>query len=319
MEIMEFCRKVEKSLGIYIGDESSVSVKRIVKNNGIVLHSVMITEKEMNISPNIYLNGLHEAYEKGETFHDIMQEILHIYERSRMKESLDMSFFLDYGNMKEQVVYKVINRENNRELLQQAPYFPFLDMAIVFYCHVQGKELENATILIHNSHVRLWNITEKMLYEDAKRNTPRLLPPRLLTIEAMMQEIFMQDSQEHPGEDDRKEEDWLAAATERVADSGDGKSAAMYVLGNRRKLFGAAAFLYDGVLQGIAERLGCDFYLLPSSIHEMILVPDDGGQDPEELWKMVCEINATQVEPEEVLTDSIYHFSQKNGKMEKIF
>ena len=56
MEIMEFCKKVKKRLGIYIGDEAGVSVKRIVKNNGIVLHSILITEKEMNISPNIYLN-----------------------------------------------------------------------------------------------------------------------------------------------------------------------------------------------------------------------------------------------------------------------
>lgn len=312
MEIMEFCKKVEKSLGIYIGDGASVSVKRIVKNNGIVLHSILITEKEMNISPNIYLNGLYEAYEKGETFHQIMKEILCIYEESRMSESLDMGFFLDYGSMKEKVVYKLISYESNRELLQQVPYIPFLDMAIVFYCHVPGKELGSATILIYDSHIKLWGITKEALYEDAKRNTRRILPPRLLTIEEMMQEIFVQDLRQECGE-----EEWTSAAAGQKQVSPAGSS--MYVLGNRKKLFGAAVILYEGVLEELAETLENSFFLLPSSIHETIAVPDNGMQKAEDLWKMVCEINATQVEPEDVLTDSVYYFSRENKKLEKIF
>ncbi len=337
MEIMEFCKKVEKNLGAYIGDGASVSVKRIVKNNGVVLHSIMIAEKEMNISPNIYLNGLHEAYEKGETFQKIMREVLHIYEESRMTESLDMDFFLDYGSMKERVVYKLIRYESNRELLQQVPHIPFLDMAIVFYCHVPGEALGSATILIYDSHIKLWGITKESLYEDAKRNTRRILPPRLLTIEEMMQEIFVQDLHQECGEDRKedsrkenrkesreksgKEEDWTCAAAGRIQDSmnGSGHNAGMYVLGNGKKLFGAAVILYDGVLERLAEMLGSSFFLLPSSIHETIAVPDNGMQKAEELGKMVCEINATQVEPEDVLTDSVYYFSRENKKLEKIF
>ena len=93
----------------------------------------------------------------------------------------------------------------------------------------------------------------------------------------------------------------------------------MYVLGNRMKLFGAAVLLYDGLLEKIADQIKKNFFILPSSIHEVILIPDDEDQEAEELWKMVCEINATQVEPEEVLTDSVYYFSRKNKKIEKLF
>ncbi len=323
MEIMEFCKKVKKSLGIYIGDEAAVSVKRIVKNNGIVLHSILITEKEMNISPNIYLNGLHEAYEKGETFHKIMTEILRIYEESRMSESLDMGFFLDYGSMKEKVVYKLISYDNNRELLQQVPHIPFLDMAIVFYCHVPGKELGSATILIYDSHMKLWGITKEALYEDAKRNTRRILPLHMLTVEEIMQEIFMQDLKRERGEKSGKssgeEEGRMAAGQPQDFMPESRRNAGMYVLGNQKKLFGAAVILYDGVLEKLAETLGSSFFLLPSSIHETIAVPDNGMQKAEDLWKMVCEINATQVEPEDVLTDSVYYFSRKKRKLEKIF
>lgn len=318
---MEFCRKVKKNLGVYIGDEASINIKRIVKNNGIVLHSIVVTEKEMNISPNIYLNELYEAYEKGETFGEVMDEIFHIYEESRMKESVDMSFFLDYTNMKKKVVYKVIGYESNKELLLQVPYIPFLDMAIVFYCHVPRQELGSATILIYNSHLKLWNITKEKLYQDAKRNIQRILPPRLLSIEEMMREIFAQDLRQKHKKENEIEEDWREATAERMLYSltGGSQKSSMYVLGNQRKLFGAAVILYDGVLERIAETIGRNFYILPSSIHEVILIPDDKAQDAEELWKMVCEINATQVEPEDVLTDSIYCYSRKSKRMEKVF
>ena len=114
MEIMEFCKKVKKSLGIYIGSGASVNIKQVMKNNGIVLHSIMVAEKERNVSPTIYLDGLHEAYEEGETFSKVMEEILQIYEESRMKKNMDMDFFLDYGRMAGQVVYKLIRYESNR-------------------------------------------------------------------------------------------------------------------------------------------------------------------------------------------------------------
>lgn len=321
MEIMEFCRKVKKSLCIYVGHEADVSIKRIIKNNGIVLYSIMISEKEMNISPNIYLNGLHEAYEKGETFSEVMDEIFRIYKESRRKKSMNMDFFLDYAKMKERVVCKVISYEKNKELLRQVPYIPFLDMAVVFYCQVPGEEMENATIPIYESHIKMWNISKERLYEDAKRNTPRLLPPRLLSIEEMMEEIFEEDLRQKSGKGKAGAGGRTEAAAEETAEppAGNGYKSCMYVLGNERKLFGAAVILYDGLLEKIAEIIGSDFFLLPSSVHEVILIPDEGREKGGDLWKMVCEINETQVEPEDVLTDSVYYFSGENKRLEKIF
>ena len=97
------------------------------------------------------------------------------------------------------------------------------------------------------------------------------------------------------------------------------ESGKMYVLGNDKKLFGAAAMFYQGVLEEFSEKQQKSFYVLPSSVHEVILIPDDGMVNGEELWKMVCEINATQVDPEEVLTDSVYYFSIKCKKIKKLF
>lgn len=315
MEIMDFCQKVRKSLSVCVGERVTVNVKRIVKNNGIVLHSIVISEKEMNISPNIYLDEFHKAYEEGETFRDIMDEVIRIYEESRMKENVDMSFFLEYENMKNRVVYKIISYEKNKDLLVQVPHMPFLDLAIVFYCHVPKRELGSATILIYNNHLDMWKITKEQLFQDAKRNTPRMMPARLLAMEEIMKEILMKDLKTV------REDAVEAEITQQLLESltEDTIKGKMYVLGNQMKLFGAAVLLYEHVLEAVADKIGSSFFILPSSIHEVILIPDNEELEAEELWKMVCEINATEVEPEEVLTDSVYYFSNKNKKMEKLF
>ena len=134
MEIMEFCQKVKRNLVKDMEEGVQVSVKQITKNNGVVLHSITVSRAGTNISPNIYLDGLYAAYERGETFRAVMEDVRKIYEESRIEASIDMSFFLDYGKMKERVVYKVIGYEKNKELLRQIPHILFLDMALVFYC-----------------------------------------------------------------------------------------------------------------------------------------------------------------------------------------
>lgn len=311
MEIMEFCQKVKRSLTADIEEGIKVSVKQITKNNGVVLHSITVSKTGMNISPNIYLDGLYAAYEQGETFRTIMDQVRKIYEESKVENNVDMSFFMDYGQVKERVVYKAIGYGRNKELLKRIPHILFLDMALVFYCHVPQKELEGATILIHNSHLKIWGITKEHLYWDAQRNTRNILPPKILSIEEVMKDFFADGP---AGETEGKEQGENGKTVPRREGS-----SRMYVLGNEKKLFGASAMFYEGVLEAFSVKMKKSLFILPSSVHEVILIPDDGLQEPEELWNMVCEINETQVEPEDVLTDSVYYFSIKCKKIKKLF
>lgn len=322
MDIMEFCQKVKKSLAEDMEAGTALSVKKITKNNGVVLHGITVSRDGRNVSPHIYMDGLYKAYENGETFRSVMDEVRKLYRESKVETSVDMSFFLDYEKMKDKVVYKAVGYERNKELLRQVPHVLFLDMALVFYCHVPQKELGSATILVYNSHLKMWGITKEHLYWDAQKNTPRILPAKILSMEDMMKEICSMDitgrpeagnPAENPWEDMEKEEE------ESVLDSGFRKGGRMFVLGNEKKLFGAAAMFYRGVVEEFSDEIGKSLFILPSSLHEVILVPDDGFQEAEELWKMVCEINETQVEPEDVLTDSIYYFSRKCKKIKKLF
>ena len=314
MEIMDFCQKVKKNLAEEIGEEMTLSVKQITKNNGVVLHGITVSKDGMNISPNIYMDGLYAAYEEGETFRAVMDKVRRIYKESKPEASVDMSFFLEYEKMKEKVVFKAVGYARNKELLRQIPHILFLDMALVFYCHVPQKELDSATILVYNSHLKMWGVTKERLYWDAQKNTPRILPARILSMEEMMKEICSVDE---IGEGTM--EDMEQTAEGNAPDSGFGKGGRMFVLGNEKKLFGAAAMFYRDTIEEFSDEMGKSIFILPSSVHEVILVPDDGLQEPEELWKMVCEINETQVEPEDVLTDSVYYFSRKCKKIKKLF
>lgn len=319
MEIMEFCQKIKSNLTNYIGDKVSVHVKQITKNNGVVLHSIIVTEQEMNISPNIYVDDLYEAYEKGETFRTIMDEVFEIYENSRVKNNIDMGFFMDYGIMQEKVLYKVISYEKNKELLLDVPYIPVMDLALVFYCFVPQRELGNATILIYNNHLKMWDITKEQLYQAALKNTERIMPPKILSIEDMMKEIFSKELLAGEQKSDKTAYDQQTAEQMLQSASECRMNGKMFVFGNSIKLFGAAVMFYDKLLKKFADRLQKNIFILPSSIHEVIIVPDDEEQEAENLWKMVCEINATQVEAEEVLTDSVYYYSRKNSRIEKLF
>ena len=98
----------------------------------------------------------------------------------------------------------------------------------------------------------------------------------------------------------------------------DVRDVPMYVLSNKTKIHGAACILYENVVKDFADYLNRDIFILPSSVHEVILVPSQGAQKAQNLVEMVREVNETQVEEEEILSDSVYYFSREDGLMSRI-
>ena len=90
----------------------------------------------------------------------------------------------------------------------------------------------------------------------------------------------------------------------------------MYVLTNRKRCNGAACVLYEQVLENFAKKINDNLYILPSSVHEVIMIPASFAGKASQLREMVEEINATQVEDEEVLSDSVYFFNRMTKKLE---
>ncbi|MCI7812644.1 MAG: DUF5688 family protein [Lachnospiraceae bacterium] len=303
MEYREFIEEVKGQLKELAGGELRIKVQRVQKNNGVCLDGISIWREGENVSPTIYLDPFYENYQKGESVSEIVSQILETYERYRIEKPVDPKFFCDFSNIRERIMCKVINYEKNCEFLKQIPHLRYLDLAVVFYCVVQDERIGRGTILIHNNHLKFWNVTIKEIAEIAKRNTIRKCPHELLN----MIEVITQ------GMSDEDEKIFVQDMTEQ-----EEERMPMYVLTNGEKNLGAVCVVYDSILEDVGKALGEDYYVLPSSIHECIIVPKREGIDPSELKAIVREVNETQVQPEEVLSDEIYQYERRYHRLSMV-
>ena len=294
MNINEFAQKVCRAVGEELGAKYNVELKEVRKNNGVLLHGLLISSGEGNVVPTIYLEHFYRVYEEGMTFGEIIRRLLEVHGQDVPARSVDMEFFRDYGKVCGRICYRLIGRSGNEELLKDVPFVEFLDMAICFFYAYKGESLGEGSIMIHNSHMEMWKCNTADLMEQAQRNTPMLFPWQCCTMEEVLREVT----------DKNLQEELLA------------KEVPMRVLSNHQRMNGAVCLIYQGVMERLAKEHQADLYILPSSIHEIILLPDTGKENPRDLKSMIVQVNRTQVAPEEVLSDSLYRYDRRKRCVE---
>lgn len=286
MKYEDFVCVLQTKLKEKLGEEAFMNLRPVTKNNGVVLDGLAFMEKGSNVAPTIYLNEVFEEYQRGVSVQEIAEEMVKVYQMSRISPEFDAEFFTDFEKVRKNLACKLIHKGKNEELLKTVPYKEFLDLAIVVYYRASHPVIGTGTILVHESHRKMWNVTEEELFRIAKDNMRKIMPERLMVIEPFL---------------DLEEEEELRMP--------------MYVLTNECTTYGAAYMIYDSVLEKIGKILDDDFWLLPSSVHEMIIVPKKTGACPDELKDMVCEINETEIPQEEVLSDEIYEYDAKMHRL----
>ncbi len=297
MEYEVFKQHIRDSVEEQTKKGGKVFVNHIIKNNGRELDGLVIMEEGCNVAPTIYLNSYYEQYQDGRKMSDIVREIIDIHRANKNNLKFASDMFNDYANVKDKVVYKVVNYDKNLKLLMDIPHRKMLDLAIVYYCLLEQDKGMSATALIHNSHIKSWNITENQLYEDAIINTPRLLRSCIKPMSTILREMIEIE------DDDEKEE----SDTQLIGREGE-----MYVLTNENRVNGAACMLYEKVLDKFADLMEADLYILPSSVHEVIILPKQNSYDKKMLQDMVREVNVEGVATDEVLSDNVYEYCRKD-------
>lgn len=289
MDIRRFAELVSCAVSEELGDGYQVKLQEIIKNNGVVLQGLIILNSNSNLSPTIYLNSFLEAYENDMPMPDIVARVLDIYKRELPADNIDMNFFRDFEKVRDGICYRVINKERNRALLERIPHVDYLDLSICFFYAYRNETLGDGSILIYNNHAEAWKCNVSMLMQLARENTRRLYPTKLMNMEEIINSFV------------GKQEGLCC------------RELPMYVLSNEQKVFGAGSMLYRDVLKQTAQLLQEDFYILPSSIHEVIVLPASAAGERKSMREMVREINSTQVAPEEVLSDNLYFYSRLEG------
>lgn len=290
MTYYQFIQAVEGKMKEVVNKDVTLSIYTAEKNNGVKRQGITIAQKDINVSPTIYLEEYYEKFLNGYALDTIVRDILRLYHEVRLQKSWDEEAINTYESIENKIVYRLVNREANDEFLKGVPYIPFLDLAIIFYVMLEVNEHGTACMLIRNEHLEIWKVSPDEIYERAKENTWRLLPTEFHTMKAMMESYNKKGS--YVGMD------------------------ILYVLTNKIRNFGASVILYEGVLEMIGDILKDNFYVLPSSIHEVIIVSQEeapwGGAG---LSDMVREINRTQVDEEDILSDTAYYYDREKKKL----
>ena len=302
MEMNMFAEKVRAMAEKVLGNDYRAEIREVRKNNGVCKTGLVVLAKGSDIAPTVYLEDFLAAYEGGMLFGEVVSSVVCACYRGMVKEKADMEFFRHFEAVRDRICFRLVGREGNESLLEEIPHMDFLDLAICFYYSYHDDRIGRGSILIYNSHVEMWGTGTEELYELAKVNTPRLFPKVISTLP----EIFSTqgeegccDGMESPGQ-------------------GDTWDIPMRILTNSSRVYGAAGILYPGALEEAAEKMGGDFYILPSSLHEVMLMPYGEMITEEYMKTMVSDINSTQVEPEEVLSNSLYCYDWRKKKVELV-
>ena len=297
MNFKHFCKKLYTAISEFYGEEVKLEIKEVKKNNGVILTGLLLTEGDECVSPAIYLDSYFREYELGKEIDKIVMDIINLYEKVRKNPKIDMNFFTDYNSVKERICYKLVNYKKNEELLSECPHIRYLNLAIVFYYAYSNPIFGNGSIIIRNTHKEEWHVSTEELFRQANDNTERLFPYEILGIEDLLEELV---GEEFLAEDiDMREEMRIP----------------MYVITNNNRHLGAISMMYPGLLEKLAKKEDANLFLLPSSVHEIIVLPDT-GQDAEDLRNMVQEVNESQVAEEEILSDSVYYYDKISEKIE---
>ena len=323
-EFQEFCREIAEQTKLLLGEGYETVLKSVQKNNNVTMEGLLIRYRDTNVVPTIYLDPFYEQYLEGRTMEHVVEDVVEMYNKNRLPWKQEPS--MRYADIKDRILFKLMNLPLNRDMLSNMPHVEIGDLAVGFQWTVDTDDRRIGTVRITDDQAATWGVTTEELTELALRNTARDLPPVLRNIEDVLLDI-LSAAETASGTAGEADEDAADAAEresaaearrrfrEGLEEDAKRRDFPMYVLSNNDANGGAAALLELPFLNEFKESIGDDFWILPSSIHEVILVPVSKIPDRERLTDMVKEINRTQVPKQEFLSDMVYRFSEFESLM----
>ena len=278
-------------------------ITKRMKNNGFRQTGILASTQGSNAGPVIYLDACYERYREG--YMGTGEAAEYVYKKIvECMENLDgirLPAFQEWESVKGNIHAELVNEGMNREMLMEMPHRPFLDLAVIYYIRIDGLfdgDGGMSFVQISNNYMELWGKDEEYLYRTAMENMRLDGKPLLEDMEILLRNMMVEEA---GGELSKIE---------------NGMSSGMYVLSNQCRHFGAAELLDSDTLKGIGERLEDDYVVLPSSVHECIILPLNTAPSYEELAGMVRAVNREQVDIQDRLSDHVYRYGRREGKLE---
>ena len=269
----------------------SVMVERIKGNNGTSYEGFLVKLNDTQCFPVIPCEGMECALRDEErTLEEVLDEVDRILGD---RVDLDASFFSDYENIKKKIFLRVINKEQNKELLEYAPHREFLDLAITYRIGPIHTGKAEGNTLVTYSMFQTWGITEDELYRIAYENSFKEYP-EIMSMAKLLGRIFSDSDEE------------LDLSLHGLTGSKD----IMYVCGYK-SIAGAACMLNKSLFQNFSKEVETDLLILPSSIYELIILPMKESYSTEVFVQMVDTVNRNNVPANEILSGHIYKYDRR--------
>ena len=264
----------------------SIRTDIFTKNNDTKHYGLIIRRKTENMFPTIYVDDFYKDYiQKKVTLPEIAEQIQQVMNGFASQAERYHNFSLQWSDCQTKITYRVISKERNENLLATIPHIPFLNLAIVFYLVYNVSERGLESICTTEDLRNTWDISTKELLQLAEENTPRLFEPMIETMEGALFKYL--------GCDSKLEKEEIPP---------------IYICSNEIGINGATVLIYKDFLQNFADKLQANLYIIPSSIHELLVIPDCGIGPLSYLTDMVRDINRTHVMEEEILSDCAYYY-----------
>lgn len=306
--INDFSATVHNALATEFPDHQ-IEIVNVTKNNNVHLTGLVVHPQNKKVAPTIYLEPYFTALQSGQPLTTVINQIINscINALSCSENDIDVEDITDFEQMKQKICYKLVNTGMNSELLSTAPHRDYLDLAIIYYLQLSMTDNGLTTVTVTDGLAHIWGVDESELYELARKNTPRMNRGIVLTLSDTLSRCTntpqAHSIQTYDGYDfSTRSSDILP----------------MYIATNTTKTYGAAVILYDSLLKDVAEYIcSSGVYAIPSSVHEFICIPDTFG-NVEYIKQMVRDINSSEVQPDEVLSDNIYHYNLTTHELKVI-
>lgn len=298
----EFCEQVKNEIKNYLPEEyqnCKIATGNMLKNNGVAYDGLSLI-RENQASPNIPLQSFYMDYCYGQlSINEIMQKMAQTY-LAGVKNSPDFKVEdFQYDLIKEHIFAAVCNAEMNQELLQRVPHERKEDLAVVFRALVLSNEEEKGSCLITNEHLKYWGIDEDTLKAGAFESMKKEMPPTFKCMETVLRGLIP--------ETELKELFEIVIPEDTESE--------MYVLTNPDTFYGATYMFDKKVMGEVAEKLEANLVILPSSIHEVLILREDENSDYDMFRDMVKGVNETQLLPTEILSGEVYRFDRDTHEL----
>ena len=291
MNYNEFVEKVREGLSDKLKPSYEIVLKKVAKNNNVYRYGLSVFPKENNetdkVSRIVYLEDFYHEYQENQKYNleSIVEELYSIFLSFDMPE-FNETDYTNINKVKDRIIFELVNYKMNEERLSNRPFIKVMDLAIIFAFVATDFGRDFGVIHITNEMANNFGLTKDEIWDIAKKNTPKLLEADIVPMSS-----FVPD------------------------ESVDAEADEMYILCNKKKAGGAGVLLYDRILENLSSKLESDLYILPSSIHETIIIRADKDKNISDLQDMVKNINNTVVSTEDILSDKVYHYIRSNKEL----